>query len=87
MNKEQESKTELPHEQAVPSQRYMSYGRPLAILNDADLSHKDKRALLEEWKLDSERLIQSSGEGMLEGEESPLSEVEEALRRLETDQP
>ena len=51
------------------------------------LSYADKRRILESWKLDAQRLADSTDENMTGGEESDLREVSRALVELKSTAP
>ena len=59
------------------------FDRPAAVLSAPGLSMRDRKAILEQWKLDAERLEESANEAMGGGEPSFLAEVNKALNKLE----
>ncbi|MDX2235896.1 MAG: hypothetical protein NW200_15455 [Hyphomonadaceae bacterium] len=62
-----------------PSRAYES---PAHVLLDADLTHEQKRLVLESWRLDAERMAESANEGMAGGVQSRLREVAMAQQQL-----
>jgi hypothetical protein len=58
------------------------FARPDEVLNHPSLSSKDKRRILESWKLDAQRLADSTDENMTGGEESNLRDISRALVHL-----
>ena len=58
------------------------FDHPQEVLTHPDLSTKDKLRILESWKLDAQRLAESTAENMSGGEESDLREVSKALMHL-----
>lgn len=58
------------------------FARPDEVLGHPSLSFKDKRRILESWKLDAQRLAESTAENMSGGEESNLRDVSRALTQL-----
>jgi len=58
------------------------FDRPDEVLTHPDLSYHDKRRILESWKLDAQRLADSTDENMTGGEEDNLREVSRALVHL-----
>lgn len=75
-------KTTVNLEQALlsPSTVFKS---PAEVLSAPGLSDEERRKILEQWKLDAERLEDSANENMTGGERSHLSEVSKALSELE----
>lgn len=63
-----------------PSKGYDSPGH---VLLDNGLTHDEKRKVLDAWRLDAERLADSSNEGMGGGEDSRLREVALAQQQLD----
>lgn len=59
-----------------------TYGQPLDVLVDADLTQEEKRSVLEAWKAEAIHLQESSGEGFGGGERSSLDEIAKALSRV-----
>ena len=60
------------------------FGRPEDVLNEPTLSVADKRRILESWKLDSQRLAESTAENMSGGEETDLRDVSKVLVHLKS---
>ncbi|MDP3492099.1 MAG: hypothetical protein Q8R82_03220 [Hyphomonadaceae bacterium] len=58
------------------------FDRPEQVLTEPTLSVGDKRRILESWKLDAQRLAESTSENMSGGEETDLREVSKVLIRL-----
>lgn len=63
-------------------QRY--FDRPDEVLVEPMLTLDEKRRILESWKLDAQRLAESTAENMSGGEESNLREVAKVLVQLKT---
>jgi len=59
------------------------FGEPREVLAHRGLAAAEKRAILESWRQDAERLSASEGENMAGGEEAMLQRVCDALRELE----
>lgn len=60
------------------------FDRPDEVLVEPGLSVDDKRRILESWKLDAQRLAESTAENMSGGEESDLREVSKVLVQLKS---
>lgn len=58
------------------------FGHPIDVLNEPTLSTDDKRRILESWKLDAQRLAESTAENMSGGEETDLRDVSKVLVQL-----
>jgi hypothetical protein len=58
------------------------FDAPAEVIDHPELSHADKRRILESWKLDAQRLAESTAENMSGGEESDLRGVSRALVQL-----
>ena len=58
------------------------FGHPIDVLNEPSLSTDDKRRILESWKLDAQRLAESTAENMSGGEETDLRDVSKVLIQL-----
>jgi hypothetical protein len=58
------------------------FDHPVDVLNEPTLSSDDKRRILESWKLDAQRLAESTAENMSGGEESDLRDVSKVLVQL-----
>lgn len=63
------------------------FQRPADVLNEPTLSVDEKRRILESWKLDAQRLAESTAENMSGGEESDLRDVSKVLLELNTSEP
>lgn len=59
-----------------------AYNSPGDVLIDEELSHEEKEQVLDAWRLDAERLADSSNEGMAGGEPARLREVALAKQKL-----
>jgi hypothetical protein len=75
-------KTTLDLEQAMLSPSTV-FEAPDEVLTAPDLSHEERHKILEQWKLDAQRLEESANENMTGGERSRLSEVSKALTALD----
>lgn len=58
------------------------FDHPVDVLNEDTLSNDEKRRILESWKLDAQRLAESTAENMSGGEESDLRDVSKVLVQL-----
>ena len=58
------------------------FDHPADVLNEPTLSTDEKRRILESWKLDAQRLAESTAENMSGGEESDLRDVSKVLVQL-----
>jgi hypothetical protein len=56
---------------------------PQDVLAANDLSKDEKRAILEQWKIDSMALQQAADENMTGGEPSRIEDVVEAIKTLD----
>lgn len=74
-------KTTLDLEQAMLSPSTV-FKAPDEVLAAPGLSHEERCKILEQWKLDAQRLEESADENMTGGERSRLSEVSKALTQL-----
>ena len=63
-------------------QRY--FQRPGEVLTEPKLTNDQRRRILESWKLDAQRLAESTAENMSGGEETDLREVSKVLVQLKT---
>lgn len=63
-------------------QRYFT--KPDEVLIEPTLTVDEKRRILESWKLDAQRLAESTAENMTGGEETDLREVSKVLIQLKT---
>jgi hypothetical protein len=59
------------------------FGEPQEVLAANDLSKDEKRAILEQWKVDAMQLQQAADENMTGGEPSRIEDVVEALKILD----
>lgn len=62
------------------------FSHPEDVLFQPELAHGIKLKILNQWKLDAENLATATGENMAGGEESLLTDVVEAILRLEKSQ-
>jgi hypothetical protein len=60
----------------------LHFGHPIDVLNEPTLSTDEKRRILESWKLDAQRLAESTAENMSGGEETDLRDVSKVLVQL-----
>ncbi|RYD78785.1 MAG: hypothetical protein EOP84_13830 [Verrucomicrobiaceae bacterium] len=60
------------------------FGHPEEVLNEPTLNIDQKRRILESWKLDAQRLAESTAENMSGGEETDLRDVSKALIHLKS---
>jgi hypothetical protein len=58
------------------------FDNPVDVLNEPTLTHDEKRRILESWKLDAQRLAESTAENMSGGEETDLRDVSKVLVQL-----
>ena len=63
-------------------QRY--FDRPDEVLQEPTLTVDEKRRILESWKLDAQRLAESTAENMSGGEETNLRDVSKVLVQLKS---
>jgi len=75
-------KTTFDLEQAILSPSTV-FDAPAEVLSAAGLSDDERRKILDQWKLDAQRLEESANENMDGGERSHLSEVSKALSALD----
>lgn len=59
------------------------FDHPSKVLVEPTLSKDEKRRILESWKLDAQRLAESTAENMSGGEESDLRDVSKVLVELD----
>jgi hypothetical protein len=71
-----------PHVEDLIANPNRHFDRPDEVLNEPTLSLEDKRRILESWKLDAQRLAESTAENMSGGEESDLRDVSKVLVQL-----
>lgn len=60
------------------------FSRPNDVLVEPTLSVDEKRRILESWRLDAQRLAESTAENMTGGEETDLREVSKVLIQLKS---
>ena len=58
------------------------FTNPIEVLQARDLNNDEKRRILESWKLDAQRLADSTAENMSGGEKTDLREVSNSLLEL-----
>ncbi|TVQ41389.1 MAG: hypothetical protein EA356_00370 [Geminicoccaceae bacterium] len=61
----------------------LDYPSPRALFDDPKLAPTEKLKLLVRWRFDAMRLIDSEGEGMVDGERAPLGEINRLIAELE----
>lgn len=71
-----------PHIEDLIANPNRHFDRPDEVLNEPTLSLDEKRRILESWKLDAQRLAESTAENMSGGEESDLRDVSKVLVQL-----
>jgi hypothetical protein len=62
----------------------LDYPTPQALFDDPKLGRAEKIKRLVRWRFDALRLIDSEGEGMLDGERAPLGEIDRLIAELES---
>ncbi len=72
------------HVEDLISHPQRHFGRPEDVLNEPTLSVDEKRRILESWKLDAQRLAESTAENMSGGEETDLRDVSKVLVQLKS---
>jgi hypothetical protein len=60
------------------------FDHPVEVLDQPGLTNDEKRRILESWKLDAQRLAESTAENMSGGEETDLRDVSKVLVQLKT---
>ena len=70
------------HVEELISNPQRHFSHPADVLNEDDLSIDEKRRILESWKLDAQRLAESTAENMSGGEETDLRDVSKVLVQL-----
>lgn len=60
------------------------FKKPDDVLVEPKLTIEEKRRILESWKLDAQRLAESTAENMSGGEETDLREVSKVLLQLKS---
>ncbi len=73
-----------PHVEELIAQPKRYFEQPREVLLDSRLTTDEKRKILESWKLDAGRLVDSTAENMTGGEEGDLREVSKVLLELKT---
>ncbi len=72
------------HVEDLISHPQRHFGRPEDVLNEPTLGVDEKRRILESWKLDAQRLAESTAENMSGGEETDLRDVSKVLVQLKS---
>ncbi|MFW5679776.1 MAG: TrmH family RNA methyltransferase [Pseudomonadota bacterium] len=62
----------------------LDYPTPQALFDDPTLGRAEKMKRLVRWRFDAMRLIDSEGEGMVDGERAPLGEINRLIAELES---
>jgi hypothetical protein len=70
------------HIDELVSNPHRHFGHPSEVLSEPTLTKDEKRRILESWKLDAQRLAESTAENMSGGEESDLRDVSKVLVEL-----
>jgi hypothetical protein len=70
------------HVEDLIANPHRHFGHPADVLKEPTLSADEKRRILESWKLDAQRLAESTAENMSGGEESDLRDVSKVLVQL-----
>jgi hypothetical protein len=60
------------------------FRKPEEVLTAPSLTNDEKRRILESWKLDAQRLAESTAENMSGGEETDLRDVSKVLVQLKS---
>jgi hypothetical protein len=71
-----------PHVDELVANPQRHFDHPADVLRQSTLTAVEKRRILESWKLDAQRLAESTAENMTGGEESDLREVSKVLVEL-----
>lgn len=71
-----------PHVDELIASPERHFDTPADVLREPTLTVDEKRRILESWKLDAQRLSDSSAENMTGGEEDHLREVSKVLVEL-----
>jgi hypothetical protein len=71
-----------PHVEDLIANPQRHFDHPVDVLREPTLTADEKRRILESWKLDAQRLAESTAENMSGGEESDLREVSKVLVEL-----
>jgi hypothetical protein len=70
------------HVEDLIANPHRHFGHPADVLKEPTLSADEKRRILESWKLDAQRLAESTAENMTGGEETDLRDVAKVLVEL-----
>jgi len=70
------------HVEDLVANPHRHFSHPVDVLKEPTLSTDEKRRILESWKLDAQRLAESTAENMSGGEESDLRDVSKVLVQL-----
>mgnify|MGYP003434024888 FL=1 len=70
------------HVEELIANPHRHFDHPTEVLDEPGLSVDEKRRILESWKLDAQRLAESTAENMSGGEESDLRDVSKVLVQL-----
>lgn len=71
-----------PHVEDIIANPQRHFDHPVDVLREPTLTADEKRRILESWKLDAQRLAESTAENMSGGEETDLREVSKVLVEL-----
>jgi hypothetical protein len=72
-----------PHIDELVANPHRHFDHPSKVLTEPTLTNDEKRRILESWKLDAQRLAESTAENMSGGEESDLRDVSKVLLELD----
>jgi hypothetical protein len=72
-----------PHIDELVANPHRYFEHPSEVLSEPTLTNDEKRRILESWKLDAQRLAESTSENMSGGEESDLRDVSKVLLELD----
>jgi hypothetical protein len=70
------------HVEELIAYPHRHFKHPHDVLDEPTLTFEEKRSILESWKLDAQRLAESTAENMSGGEESDLRDVAKVLIEL-----
>jgi hypothetical protein len=79
-----EEKRMNTHVDELVMQTTRHFDNPGEVLTYPGLKHKDRLRILESWKLDAQRLTESTAENMSGGEKTNLRDVSRALMHLKS---
>lgn len=79
-SRKQANETDLSAILADPS---LAYDKPMDVVGDPRLDTAQKRRVLEEWKLDAQKLQVAAAEGMDGGEPNMMQRVAYAMAALD----